>query len=206
QTIDMQSVRVPAGAVYLDGDLVIPPRARGLVMFVHGSGSGRHSPRNRFVAESLNARGLGTLLLDLLTAEEEEIDERRGQLRFDIPMLARRLVGAADWLGEHPQTSTLPLGLFGASTGAGAALIVAAQRPGRVRAVVSRGGRPDLAGEALPHVEGPVLLVVGGGGQGVVGVHRGAMRHMRTLRRLTRGPGATPLFREAGGGEARSGR
>jgi dienelactone hydrolase len=197
QTIDVQSVRVPAGTVYLGGDLVVPSGARGLVMFAHGSGSGRHSPRNRFVAEALNARGFGTLLLDLLTQQEEEIDERSRHLRFDIPMLARRLAGAADWLGEYPQTASLHLGLFGASTGAAAALIVAAQRR-RVHAVVSRGGRPDLAGEALPHVEAPTLLLVGGWDEEVVELNREALRQMRTLVRLTVVPGATHLFEEAG--------
>jgi putative phosphoribosyl transferase len=198
QTIDVQSVRVPAGTVYLSGDLVVPGGAKGLVMFAHGSGSGRHSPRNRFVAESLNARGFGTLLLDLLTQQEEEIDDRTRHLRFDIPMLAQRLVGAADWLAEYPQTSEMPLGLFGASTGAAAALIVAAQRSRRVYAAVSRGGRPDLAGEALPHVQCPVLLIVGGWDQDVMELNREALHHMRTLTRLTVVPGATHLFEEAG--------
>jgi putative phosphoribosyl transferase len=198
QTIDVQSVRVPAGTVYLDGDLVVPGGAKGLVMFAHGSGSGRHSPRNRFVAESLNARGFGTLLLDLLTEQEEEVDDRTRHLRFDIQMLAQRLVGAADWLAEYPQTSEMPLGLFGASTGAAAALIVAAQRSRRVYAAVSRGGRPDLAGEALPHVQCPVLLIVGGWDQEVMELNREAMAHMRTLARLTVVPGATHLFEEPG--------
>lgn len=197
QTIDVQSVRVPAGTVYLDGDLVVPGGAKGLVMFAHGSGSGRNSPRNRFVAESLNARGFGTLLLDLLTPKEEEMDERTRRLRFDIPMLARRLCGAADWLEEYPQTSALHLGLFGSSTGAAAALIVAAQRR-RVQAVVSRGGRPDLAGEALPQVQCPVLLMVGGWDEDAIGLNREALHHMRTLTRLTVVPGATHLFEEAG--------
>jgi dienelactone hydrolase len=191
-------MRVPVEDVSLEGDLEIPAGARGLVMFAHGSGSGRHSPRNRFVAESLNARRLGTLLLDLLTEEEEVLDERTRHLRFDITMLARRLVFAADWLAENPSTATLPLGLFGASTGAGAAMIVAAQRSRRVQAVVSRGGRPDLAGDALPHVECPTLLIVGGWDAPVIELNRDAMARMRCTTRLTIVPGATHLFEEPG--------
>ena len=195
-------VRVPVGEVSLEGDLTIPAGARGIVMFAHGSGSGRHSPRNRLVAESLNARGLATLLLDLLTEEEEVIDERTRHLRFDIPMLAQRLAFAADWLAEHPEGVDLALGLFGASTGAGAALIVAAQRPKLVCAVVSRGGRPDLAGEALPQVECPTLLIVGGWDAPVIELNKEAMAHMRGLVKLTVVPGATHLFEEAGKLEA----
>jgi pimeloyl-ACP methyl ester carboxylesterase len=195
---ESEAVRVPAGSVYLEADLVIPGGAKGLVMFAHGSGSGRKSPRNRFVAESLNERGLGTLLLDLLTEEEEEIDERTRHLRFDIPMLARRLVFAADWLEEYAPTAALGLGLFGASTGAGAALIAAAERPERVRAVVSRGGRPDLAGSSLARVKCPTLLIVGGWDQPVIEMNKEAMAHMVCETRLTIVPGATHLFEEPG--------
>jgi putative phosphoribosyl transferase len=196
--VEVNQVRVPAGCVFLEGDLKLPDAASGLVMFAHGSGSGRHSPRNRLVAEALNARGLGTLLLDLLTHEEEQVDEQSRHLRFDIPMLARRLAFASDWLSEYTPTRSLPLGIFGASTGAGAALIVAAQRRQLVRAVVSRGGRPDLAGEALPHVECPTLFIVGGFDVPVIELNREAMAHMRGDTRLVVVPGATHLFEESG--------
>jgi dienelactone hydrolase len=196
--VEAQHIGVPAGLVCLDGDLAIPTGAKGLVMFAHGSGSGRMSPRNRFVSESLNARGLGTLLLDLLTPQEEEVDEQTRHLRFDIPMLAGRLVAAADWLMEQPPTAKLPLGLFGASTGAGAALIVAAQRSKIVHAVVSRGGRPDLAGEALPQVHCPTLMIVGAWDQPVMALNKEAMARMRATTRLVVVPGATHLFEEPG--------
>jgi dienelactone hydrolase len=196
--VEAHAVRIPAGEVVLDGDLALPADAKGLVMFAHGSGSSRHSPRNRQVAESLNGRGLGTLLLDLLTTKEEDVDEEIRHLRFDIPTLARRLVGAADWLAEESSTAHLPLGLFGASTGAGAALIVAAQRPKAIHAVVSRGGRPDLAGEALPHVHCPTLMLVGGWDTPVIELNREAKSHMRALTRLIVVQGATHLFEEPG--------
>jgi putative phosphoribosyl transferase len=155
-------VLVPAGDADIAGDLAVPEAAAGLVLFAHGSGSSRHSPRNRAVAAGLNRAGFGTLLLDLLTAAEERADARTAAMRFDIGLLTGRLTGAIDWLAAAPQASGLPLGLFGASTGAAAALAAAAARPGRVRAVVSRGGRPDLAGPALGQVRAPVLLIVGG--------------------------------------------
>src|SRR5262249_8496631 len=166
------SVRIPTGGVTLEGNLGLPATARGVVLFAHGSGSGRHSPRNRFVAERLRAAGLGTLLIDLLTEDEERIDDVTAHLRFDIGFLAARLVGAIDWLQRDPQTARLPVGLFGASTGGGAALVAAAKRPERVGAVVSRGGRPDLAGEFLALVRAPTLLIVGGHDDVVITLNR----------------------------------
>src|SRR5438477_9612701 len=150
-----QVVRVPAGQVSLEGNLVVPASARGVVLFAHGSGSSRHSPRNRYVAQVLQDAGLATLLIDLLTPDEEQVDMRTGHLRFDIGLLAERLVGATDWLTQQPNTQNLRVGYFGASTGAGAALVAAAERPDVVAAVVSRGGRPDLAGPALARVQAP---------------------------------------------------
>src|SRR6266511_1538785 len=156
------SVTVPAGTARLAGDLAVPEGARGVVLFADGSGSGRHSPRNRHVAAALGQAGLATLLLDLLTEEEEAVDRDRAELRFDIALLTGRLMAAMDWLAGDPRTSALPIGLFGASTGAAAALVVAAERPLQIAAVVSRGGRPDLAGPSLGLVRAPTLLVVGG--------------------------------------------
>ena len=155
-------VRVAAGKVTLEGNLVVPEGAAGVVLFAHGSGSSRRSPRNRSVARELQERGLATLLIDLLTADEEAIDVETAHLRFDIGLLADRLAGATDWLLEEAETRRLRIGYFGASTGAAAALVAAALRPRSVGAVVSRGGRPDLAGDALPRVEAPTLLIVGG--------------------------------------------
>ncbi|HEX2091793.1 MAG TPA: dienelactone hydrolase family protein [Longimicrobiaceae bacterium] len=191
-------VHVPAGGVVLEGNLDVPAAARGVVLFAHGSGSSRHSSRNRFVAEVLREAGLATLLIDLLTAEEETVDLRTAHLRFDIGLLAERLVGTADWLGESPWTRGLRVGLFGASTGGGAALVAAARRPGAVGAVVSRGGRPDLAGDALPHVRAPTLLIVGGDDVPVIGMNRDAMARMRCEVRLEIVPGASHLFGEPG--------
>ncbi|MNL31234.1 putative phosphoribosyl transferase [compost metagenome] len=173
-----------------------------MVLFAHGSGSSRHSPRNRYVAEVLRRRGVGTLLMDLLSVEEERVDERTAHLRFDIPLLASRLVGAIDWLQAEPETRSLPVGLFGASTGGGAALVAAAERPAQVRAVVSRGGRPDLAGAALSRVEAPTLLIVGGDDPVVIGLNQEAMATMRSERLLRLVPGATHLFEEPGTLEA----
>ena len=155
------AIRIPAGGVLLNADMALPARAEAIIAFAHGSGSGRHSIRNRYVAETLNGYGFATLLADLLTEEEEIIDLRTRHLRFDIPMLADRLVDIAAWLQSEPQTKHLKIGWFGASTGAGAALIAAARRPENIMAVVSRGGRPDLAGDYLPEVMAPVLLIVG---------------------------------------------
>jgi pimeloyl-ACP methyl ester carboxylesterase len=185
--------------VVLNGDLGLPDRATGVVLFAHGSGSGRHSPRNRFVAEQLRAAGLGTLLIDLLTEREEQIDARDARLRFDIPLLAERLLGAIDWLADDERTRGLPVGLFGASTGGGAALVAAARRPDRVGAVVSRGGRPDLAGDALPRVEAPTLLIVGGDDEVVIGLNEWARdRLVAAQRELVIVPGAGHLFEEPG--------
>jgi pimeloyl-ACP methyl ester carboxylesterase len=191
-------VHVEIGSASLAGNLLIPPGAKGLVLFAHGSGSSRFSTRNRRVASFLREGALGTLLIDLLTPEEERIDERTGHLRFDIGMLAGRLVGTAEWLGQEPDTKHLSIGLFGASTGGGAALVAAAQRPDRIAAVVSRGGRPDLAGDALPLVKAPTLLIVGGNDGPVIGMNRDAYDQMNAVRRLEIVPGATHLFEEPG--------
>src|SRR5215211_7897045 len=157
--MEEREVRISAGPVELEGILDTPEGAQGIVLFAHGSGSGRHSPRNRYVAGALREAGLATLLIDLLTLEEEEVDLRTRHLRFDIGLLAERLVGATDWLTQDPRTRDLRIGYFGASTGAGAALVAAAQRPEIAGAVVSRGGRPDLAGDDLSHVRAPTLLI-----------------------------------------------
>jgi putative phosphoribosyl transferase len=193
-----RAVRVPAGPIELEGDLTLPQGAIGVVLFAHGSGSSRHSPRNRYVAHLLNEGRLGTLLLDLLTTQEEAVDRRTGHLRFDINLLAERLVAATDWLQREPDTGRLPFGYFGASTGAAAALVAAAERPRAVRAVVSRGGRPDLAGPALPLVRAPVLLIVGGEDIQVIELNRQALAQLRVEARLVIIPGATHLFEEHG--------
>ncbi|HEU4630473.1 MAG TPA: dienelactone hydrolase family protein [Gemmatimonadaceae bacterium] len=193
-----RTVRVATGRVELEGTLAIPDGARGVVLFAHGSGSSRHSPRNRYVAEVLRAGGLGTLLVDLLTPDEEAVDLRTRELRFDITLLADRLVGAIWWLASEPPTQGLPVGLFGASTGGGAALVAAAREADRVGAVVSRGGRPDLAGDALPDVRAPTLLVVGGRDEPVIDLNQRAMAHMLAPVRLEIVPGATHLFEEPG--------
>lgn len=193
-----RQVRVGAGGVVLDGGFAVPDGARGVVLFAHGSGSSRHSPRNRFVAEALREGALATLLLDLLTPEEEAADARTRQLRFDIALLAERLVGAIDWLAHQAAARGLPVGLFGASTGGGAALVAAAERPDAVGAVVSRGGRPDLAGDALPMVRAPSLLIVGGDDEAVLGLNRRAMARMSAPVTLEIVPGATHLFEEPG--------
>ncbi|MEX1186753.1 MAG: alpha/beta fold hydrolase [Gemmatimonadaceae bacterium] len=193
-----RTVMVDAGDASLEGTLALPPAARGVVVFAHGSGSSRHSPRNRFVAEALREGGMGTLLLDLLTAREEGIDVYTREHRFDIGLLARRLAGAIDWLDAEESTSGLPIGLFGASTGGGAALVTAADQPEKVRAVVSRGGRPDLAGEALPRVRAPTLLIVGERDEQVIELNRQAMARMTAPVQLEIVPGATHLFEEPG--------
>ena len=192
------SVRVSAGLITLEGNLGVPDGARGIVLFAHGSGSGRHSPRNRYVAGALREEGLATLLIDLLTPEEEEVDLRTRHLRFNIGLLAERLVDATDWLRRSPETQHLRIGYFGASTGAGAALVAAAERPEDVGAVVSRGGRPDLAGPALPRVAAPTLLIVGGNDLPVIGMNREAMEQLRVEKRFEIVPGATHLFEEPG--------
>lgn len=192
-------VRVPVGeAGVLDGDLAVPPGASGLVVFAHGSGSSRHSPRNQAVARALQDGGLATLLVDLLAPAEEERDAVTRELRFDLGLLADRLAAVLDWARQDPHVSSLPVGLFGASTGGGAALVAAARRPDRVRVVVSRGGRPDLAGDALPEVRCPVLLVVGGRDALVLDLNEQARRRMTAPAELVVVPGATHLFPEPG--------
>lgn len=191
-------VRVTAGVVSLEGNLDIPDHSTGIVLFAHGSGSSRHSPRNRFVAEQLQQRGLATLLIDLLTSAEEQVDMRTQHLRFDIGLLAHRLVMASRWLAEQARTRDLKLGYFGASTGAAAALVAAAELPHQVAAVVSRGGRPDLAGSALPHVAAPTLLIVGGNDVPVISLNRQASARLKAEKQLEIVPGATHLFEEPG--------
>jgi len=187
-----------AGSGEIEGDLRLPRDARGLVLFAHGGGSSRHSPRNRMVAEMLNVDGLATLLFDLLTPAEEAVDLRTRQLRFDIPLLAERLLIAGDAIADRPDTGGLPVGTFGASTGAAAALVAAAERPDSVRAVVSRGGRPDLAGDALALVRAPSLLIVGSLDREVLGMNREAAARMSCEVEITIVPGATHLFEEPG--------
>jgi dienelactone hydrolase len=191
-------VQIRAGAALIDGDLTIPQRTVGLVVFAHGSGSSRFSQRNRAVAQTLEDGGFATLLLDLLTREEEAIDLRTREYRFDIDRLGHRVVAAIDWAAGASDISDLPIACFGASTGAAAALIAAAERPNGVRAVISRGGRPDLAGEALPHVQAPTLLIVGGADDVVIDLNRQAMQRMRAHVELEIVPGATHLFEEPG--------
>jgi len=195
---EARMVRVPAGAVTLDGDLSVPERARGIVLFAHGRGSSRLSPRHRYVARLLNEAKLATVLLDLLTPAEEAVDLRTAHLRFDVGLLSERLVAATDWLMQRSKTRHLPLGYFGASTGAAAALIAAAERPDAVRAVVSRGGRPDMAGPALARVQAPTLLIVGEADFLVVRLNQEAFAKLTCEKRLVIVPGATHLFEEPG--------
>ncbi len=191
-------VHVPVDGIVVDGVLARPPRAAGVVLFAHGSGSSRHSPRNQFVARALRQRGLATLLIDLLTPQEEAADRRTGHLRFDVPLLGARVALIAEWLHDRDDTHGLPIGVFGASTGAGAALVAAAERPALISAVVSRGGRPDLAGPALAHVTAPVLLIVGARDEPVIDLNRAAMRELRGETTIEIVPGATHLFEEPG--------
>jgi pimeloyl-ACP methyl ester carboxylesterase len=193
-----EAVGIPVSGITLDGDLTVPTPAAGLVVFAHGSGSSRFSRRNRAVAEALTAGGFATLLLDLLTPKEEAIDQHTGQFRFDVDRLARRVIAAIDWAGTRPALATLPIGCFGASTGAAAALMAAAERPTRVAAVISRGGRPDLAGDALPRVEAPTLLIVGGHDEPVIELNELARRRLRAPAQTVIVPGATHLFEEPG--------
>jgi pimeloyl-ACP methyl ester carboxylesterase len=193
-----QSMRIPAGSAVLDADVVVPEVARGVVVFAHGSGSGRFSPRNRYVAGELNSAGFATVLADLLTAEEERVDARTSALRFDIGLLTGRVVAVIDWLAGSQWTGGLPAGLFGASTGAAAALAAAAARPDQVQAVVSRGGRPDLAGEELRRVRQPTLLIVGARDTVVLDINRAAMRLLGGEARLEVVPAASHLFEEPG--------
>ena len=191
-------VRIPLETTALQGDLSISPDPSGLVIFVHGSGSSRFSPRNRYVAEQLNKHGLATLLLDLLTEDENAIDSETMQYRFDIPMLADRSMLVVSWVRRQPGLDRLPIGLFGASTGAAAALMTAAAMPDQVSAVVSRGGRPDLARETLSKVQAPTLLIVGSKDRVVIDLNEKAMKQMRCIRELKIIPGATHLFEEPG--------
>lgn len=189
---------IPTEGVRLVADVVVPADATGIVLFAHGSGSSRRSPRNRAVADVLNQHAQATVLVDLLTPEEEQLDVQTAQLRFDIDHLARRLVGIVDWLVTGAEVPRLPVGLFGASTGAAAALVAAADRPDVVPAVVSRGGRPDLAGPALPRVRAATLLLVGGHDEQVLGLNEDAQRQMTAETELRVIPGATHLFEEPG--------
>ena len=193
-----ESIVIPVTAGQIEADLRVPDGATGLVIFAHGSGSSRFSSRNRSVAEALEGHGFGTLLLDLLTREEESVDVRTQEYRFDIGLLGRRVIRATDWTQDRPGLLHLPIGYFGASTGAAATLIGAAARPQVVRAVVSRGGRPDLADEALPQIKAPTLLIVGGDDEPVIGMNRDAMSQMRTVVELEIVSGATHLFEETG--------
>ena len=193
-----ETIVLPVASDQIAGDLRVPVNAMGLVVFAHGSGSSRFSTRNRAVATVLEERQLGTLLVDLLTSEEERIDARTAEYRFDIPRLGGRVVQACDWLRSRSDLATLPVGTFGASTGAAAALIAAAARPDHVRAVVSRGGRPDLAGDALSIVKAPTLLIVGERDYEVIALNRAAMSRMHAPAKLEIVPGATHLFEEPG--------
>jgi dienelactone hydrolase len=192
------AVQIKTGRVLIQGDLTAPLKTAGLVVFAHGSGSSRFSRRNRSVAQMLQRGGYATLLLDLLTREEDAIDEQTREYRFDVDRLGHRVVAAIDWAASQPKVARLPVACFGASTGAAAALIAAAERPEIVRAVISRGGRPDLAGYALPKVQAPTLLIVGGDDEPVIELNRAAMRRMRAPVQLEIVPGATHLFEEPG--------
>ncbi|WP_050777989.1 dienelactone hydrolase family protein [Micromonospora sp. ATCC 39149] len=193
-----REVTIPAGGAGLPADVLVPAGATGVVLFAHGSGSSRHSPRNVAVAKVLHERALGTVLVDLLTQEEDRVDARTAELRFDIGLLADRLAEIVDWMAAEPTLGRLPVGLFGASTGAAAALVAAAARPDQVRAVVSRGGRPDLAGTALPQVAAPTLLLVGGLDEQVITLNEQAMAELGEVGELRVVPGATHLFEEPG--------
>ena len=192
------TLRVPVDGTILNADLAIPAEAHGIVLFAHGSGSSRHSPRNQFVARVLQQSDFGTLLMDLLTEKEEAIDNRTREMRFDISLLARRLTATIDWLQTQPSFQKLPIGIFGASTGAAAALVSAADRPELVKSVVSRGGRPDLAGDALPRVKAPTLLIVGGYDDAVQALNEQAQARMTTQVSLKIVPRASHLFEEPG--------
>jgi dienelactone hydrolase len=200
--VTQTQVKIPP--MGLEGDLVVPPGASGLVLFAHGSGSSRHSSRNRYVAGELQRGGLGTLLFDLLTPAEEEVDAETAHLRFDIQLLTARLLNATEWIVRDRELGRLPIGYFGASTGAAAALSAAAVMPDVVRAVVSRGGRPDLAGDALQFVQAPTLLIVGGNDDVVIGLNQIALQQIpaEAEKELKIVPGATHLFEEPGALEA----
>jgi pimeloyl-ACP methyl ester carboxylesterase len=198
KTATMEAVEVPTGTIRLNGDLRVPAGAQGLVIFAHGSGSSRFSTRNRQVADFLGERHFATLLLDLLTSQEEAVDVHTAEYRFDIARLGPRVSAAADWAAARSDVGALPIGCFGASTGAAAALIAAAERPAAIAAVVSRGGRPDLAGEALARVKAPTLRIFGGHDEPVIELNREAMRQMHGHVELEIVPGATHLFEEPG--------
>lgn len=198
QQQDTHLVEIASGPLNLQADLKVPQLAQGAVLFAHGSGSSRHSPRNQYVAGILNQAGLATLLLDLLTPDEEEAERSTRHLRFNINMLAERLIHATDWLIQSPLTQNLKIGYFGASTGAAAALVAAADRPKAIRAIVSRGGRPDLAGPTLPQVQAPTLLIVGGEDKPVITMNQDALTQIQAVKKLEIIPGATHLFEEPG--------
>jgi putative phosphoribosyl transferase len=198
--MEQVAVKIPLGRMELPADVALPERAAGVVLFAHGSGSSRRSSRNRHVAEVLQRGGIGTILVDLLTEEEEAVDSQTAELRFNIPLLGRRLMGMTDWIGGQAKLKHLGLGYFGASTGAAAALVAAAERPDAVRAVVSRGGRPDLAGAALKGVRAPTLFIVGGRDREVLGMNQSAIAELprQTEHRLEIVRGASHLFEEPG--------
>lgn len=196
--VEETPITVRAGSVALEGDLGIPESPLGIVLFAHGSGSSRHSPRNRSVARALRDARLGTFLIDLLTPAEEAAEAATGHLRFNIDFLGGRLIAITDWVLGHPETRDLPIGYFGASTGAAAALVAATQRPAAIRAIVSRGGRPDLAWSALPRVTAPTLLIVGENDDAVRDLNREALKQLSVETALAVVPGATHLFEEAG--------
>ena len=199
QTIQLeQAISIPSGQIELEGELKLPKGATGIVLFAHGSGSSRHSRRNQYVARLIREAGVGTLLFDLLTKQEEAIDAYTGELRFDIEFLAKRLVDVTNWITTQPATRHLRIGYFGASTGAAAALMAAVELPNIVAAVVSRGGRPDLAAEALPKVKAPTLLIVGGNDDVVIGLNEKALAKISCEKELKIVPGATHLFEEPG--------
>ncbi len=193
-----QSVEIPSGTVIISGNLLVPQGAKGIVVFAHGSGSSRFSPRNNYVAKLMNRKGIATLLIDLLTEEEEALDEYSREYRFDISLLSERLIDSSDWLKKNAVTEKLAIGYFGASTGAAAALVAAAKLPKTTKAVVSRGGRPDLAMEYLSEVEAPTLLIVGGDDLEVIELNKKALKALKSEKKLEIVPGATHLFEEPG--------
>jgi dienelactone hydrolase len=195
---DPTFVDIQCGSIRLEGNLLVPDNSVGIVLFVHGSGSSRKSPRNRFVAEILNQKGIATLLFDLLTRKEEEIDTETGHLRFDIPLLAQRLINTTNWLLKNIDVTDMNLGYFGASTGTAAALVAASAMPDKVKAVVSRGGRPDLAGSSMNAVKCPTLLLVGGYDEVVIDLNKEAMTQLESEKKLIIIPEATHLFEEPG--------
>jgi putative phosphoribosyl transferase len=197
-TVEEKEVTIPVGKAVVYGNLTVPQGAKGIVLFAHGSGSSRFSRRNTQVAREINAAGIATFLIDLLTKEEEAVDEFTGEFRFNIDLLAQRLVQATEWMKKNPYTKSLAIGYFGASTGAAAALIATAKLPEQVKAVVSRGGRPDLAGEHLPNVKAPTLFIVGGDDTEVLKLNKQASQQMTAERKTVVVPGATHLFEEPG--------